>query len=77
MNTLSDLNDYLFDQLNRITNDDLQGEELRDEIKRTHAVCSVAENIVKNASVQLRAIEHADEMGIRHKENMPALLIGE
>jgi len=33
-NNLSNLNDYLFEQLDRLTNDDLVGEILREEIER-------------------------------------------
>ena len=34
-NTLSDLNDYLFEELERLTNDDLTDEQLQTEIMRS------------------------------------------
>lgn len=58
---LVDLNEYLFEQLDRLSNDDLAGEELETEIKRSKAVSQVAHNIINNASVMLSAQKHKDE----------------
>lgn len=74
--SILDLNSYLFEQLNRITNDDLKGEELRDEIERSRAVCGVAETIVKNASLALKVAQFADSVGTT-SEALPDLLTGE
>ena len=61
--SLASLNDYLFAQLERVTNDDLTGEALNTEIQRSQAVTGLASQIVKSAGIQLNAIKHADEMG--------------
>ncbi len=37
-NTLSDLNNHLFTQLEKLNDDDLQGEELEREIKRSESM---------------------------------------
>lgn len=42
-NTLTDLNNYLFEALERLTDDDLTEEEMQKEITRSQAVTSVAE----------------------------------
>jgi len=53
--TLLDLNDGLFEQLERINDDDLHGQELEEQLKKTKAYTAVAEVIVKNAAVVLQA----------------------
>lgn len=74
--SLADLNEYLFDELDKITNDDLEGDELKREIERAGAVASVAGTIVNSAKVQLSAIRVADELGMKQSESMPLLLTG-
>lgn len=56
-NSLNDLNAYLFEQLDRLSNDDLQGEELEQEIERSKALNSIGRTIVDNASTMLKAAE--------------------
>lgn len=60
-NTLGDLNNYLFEALERITDDSLTPEELETELKRSEVVTNVAEAIVKNAELCFKAVKHADE----------------
>lgn len=62
-NSLHDLNNYLFESLERINDDDLTDEELEKEIKRSEAVTKVASTIINNAEVQLKALQYADEYG--------------
>ncbi|MAW99559.1 MAG: hypothetical protein CMN72_07900 [Sphingomonas sp.] len=54
-NKLSDLNNHLFAQLERLGDEDLTDEQIEKESKRAEAVVSVAEQIVKNADLQLKA----------------------
>ncbi|OTN76761.1 hypothetical protein A5886_001840 [Enterococcus sp. 8G7_MSG3316] len=54
-NTLSDLNNFLFGQLERLDNPDMTHEELDAEIKRTSAMTDVAEKVIKNANTVLEA----------------------
>lgn len=54
-NKLTDLNNHLFAQLERISDETLSNEELDREIKRGKAIDGVAKNIINNASVQLQA----------------------
>ena len=53
--TLNDLNEYLFQELDRLTNDDLSAEELDKEIKRSDALQKVAKTIIDNGTLALQA----------------------
>nr|DAY42689.1 MAG TPA: hypothetical protein [Caudoviricetes sp.] len=61
-NTLTDLNNYLFAQMERLNEEELKGENLENEMKRTKAVVSVASAIVGNANLALQAIKTKDSM---------------
>lgn len=54
-NTLGDLNNHLFAQLERLSDEDIKGEELQEEIKRAKAVNDVASRIIANGSLVLQA----------------------
>lgn len=74
-NTLSDLNNYLFEALERITDDELTPDELERELNRSEKIVSVAEAVIKNGELALKAIKHADEYGLERK-TLPSLLSG-
>ena len=59
-NTLGDLNNHLFAQLERLNDEDLTGDELKKEIERADAVTSVASQIIANASIVLKAKQISD-----------------
>ena len=61
-NTLTDLNNYLFAQLERLNEEELEGEKLDTEVIRTKAIVSVASAIVDNAHLALQAIKAKDTM---------------
>lgn len=67
-NKLIDLNNHLFEQLERLNDDELSDEQLEREIKRTKAMCNVGKVIVENASVVLEAQKHFNEYGIETPE---------
>lgn len=54
-NRLTDLNDHLFAQLERLGEEKLAGDKLSAEMRRTKAVTSVAREIIANAKVVLEA----------------------
>lgn len=60
-NTLSDLNNYLFEALERLMDDDLTDEQMEREIARSKAVTSVAETVIHNGELALKTMQHLNE----------------
>lgn len=52
-NTLVDLNNHLFEQLERLNDEDLRGEDLKDEIIRAKSITDIASKIIDNANTVL------------------------
>lgn len=66
---LNALNDYLFEQLERLNDDEaLEKEGLEKELERAKAITSVSTAIVNNARLVLDARKYSDEMGVSDKE---------
>lgn len=61
--TLNDLNEFLFESLERLTNEDLSDEELDKEIKRNEAIQKTAKTIIENGALALQVKKHLDEYG--------------
>lgn len=72
-NTLTDLNNHLFAQLERLSDEDLKGEELQEELNRSKAVSDVAKNIVSNGNLILQAHKFKDER-MDANNHLPELL---
>lgn len=62
-NKLSDLNNHLFAQLERLSDEDTRGEELDQEIRGSEAVCGVATQIIENGNLALKAEKLRREYG--------------
>lgn len=62
-NKLTDLNDHLFAQLEKLSDDDLTDEQIAKEITRTDAMVKVSEQIISNATLVLRGAELVAEHG--------------
>jgi hypothetical protein len=62
-NKLSDLNNHLFAQLERLSDEDLTDEQLVVEYSRTKAMTDVAKTIINNAELVLKAAEFSTEYG--------------
>jgi hypothetical protein len=54
-NKLMDLNNILFAQLEQLSDIDIVGDDLKQEVDRSKAMCHVAAHIVDNARVSLKA----------------------
>lgn len=65
-NKLSDLNNHLFAELERLGDEDLNGEELEAEVERAKSIAGISSQIISNASLQLRAVELQCEYGTRN-----------
>ncbi len=77
-NTLDDLNNHLFMQLERLGEEDIKGDKLQEEISRAKAISDVATQIISNGSLALKAQTFAYEYfpageGGKNRK-MPALL---
>ena len=60
-NTLGDLNNHLFAQLERLNDEELKGEDLQEEIVRAKAINDVASRIIANGSLVLQAKKLQDD----------------
>ena len=58
-NTLTDLNNHLFAQMERLSDEDLKGEDLNIEMQRAKAVTGVSRSIIDNAKVTLEGAQFA------------------
>ena len=67
-NTLGDLNNHLFAQLERLGEEDLTEEELSREINRSKAITDVASQIISNGSLVLKSKMAYDETFNADKE---------
>lgn len=74
-NTLGDLNNHLFAQLERLSDEDLKGDELAQEMNRAKAVTNVASSIIANGSLVLEAQKLADDY-MNADNKMPKMLEG-
>lgn len=70
---LTALNEYLFEAIERLTNDDLDEQQLAIEIKRSEAIQKVAKTIIDNGTLALQAKKHMDEYGKGDNVEIPLL----
>ena len=76
-NRLTDLNDHLFAQIERLGDEDLKGDELKEEIERADSMARIATQIVQNNNTILKTIKMADDMlDIEHGKQVMTLVGG-
>lgn len=72
--SLNDLNSLLFEELERLGNADLSGENLDEELRRAAGMAKISTNIINTANVAIQAVrlqqEHVGEF------EMPSMLLG-
>ncbi|HEY4137068.1 MAG TPA: hypothetical protein VGN65_01335 [Casimicrobiaceae bacterium] len=66
-NKLTDLNDHLFAQIERLSEDKLTPENIASEVQRATTIVEVADRIVSNARLQLDAYE----LAAKHRDLFP------
>ena len=74
-NTLGDLNNHLFAQLERLGDEDIKGEGLAEEISRAKAVTSVARQIIANGALVLECQKMMDDR-LDANSKLPKMLEG-
>jgi hypothetical protein len=60
-NKLSDLNDHLFAQLERLSDEEMDADQLEIEIKRSRAVAQIGEKIINNANTVIKAAKLTEQ----------------
>ena len=75
-NTLGDLNNHLFAELERISDEDLKGDSLKEEIIRAKSVTEIATKIIDNANTVLEAEKFKAETLGRSTIESPKMLEG-
>ena len=74
-NTLMDLNNHLFAELERLGDEGLTQEELEKEIARADAITKVGNVLVTNAKTALEATKTQIEWGRRENVQIPEMLL--
>lgn len=62
-NKLSDLNDILFAQLDRLNDENIKPEDLELEIKRANSISSLSAQVINNAKIVLDAAKLSADTG--------------
>lgn len=73
-NTLEDLNNHLFEQLERLNDEELDPEALDRELRRAEGMSKVAEQIIRNGELAYKTMVHMDEYGYNTKKTVPDML---
>lgn len=71
-NRLSDLNNHLFAQMERLSEENLTAEQIGHEAKRSEAMVAVADQIIRNAALQIQAAKIASDGGADPVPYLPA-----
>lgn len=74
-NTLKDLNDHLFAQLERLGDEGMTETQLKTEIKRSQQIANVASKVIDNGKLVLDAQKFRDNMMDANGE-VPRMLEG-
>jgi len=69
-NKLSDLNNHLFAQLERLSDESLTAEQIEQEVRRADAIVDISEQIVSNAGLQLKAVAILAQHGDRFRPQL-------
>ena len=72
-NTLTDLNNYLFAQIERLNDESMSDEEMDREIKRSGAITGIAKVVIDNGNLALKTVKHMAEYNPETKIDAPLL----
>lgn len=76
-NTLADINNFLFEQLERLNDDDLTEDQLELQLKKTDQIVKVSEKIIANGELAFKAIQHKDKYYGTGGKALPPMLDGD
>ena len=76
-NKLTDLNNHLFAQLERLSDEDLSEEQVEQECKRADAIVAVSDQILSGANTQLKAATLIANHGDRFAKMLPTMAAGQ
>lgn len=74
-NTLGDLNNHLFAEIERLGDESTVGEALEEEIQRAKAITAISSQVIKNANLILDAAKFRDDK-LSADDDLPELLEG-
>lgn len=69
-NKMSDLHNHLFAQLERLGDEDIKGEELKEELGRASAIAKISHQIISNVDLALKADRMLQECEITEKPSV-------
>lgn len=69
-NKLSDLNDHLFAQLERLSDEALTPEQIDKEAQRGAAIVAVADQIIRNQSLKVQAAKILSDHGLDPSDHL-------
>jgi hypothetical protein len=72
-NSLYDLNNHLFCQMERLDDESLSAEEVDKEVKRAKALVGVSDQIIQNAALHVEAAKVMANHGDRALNMMPMI----
>ena len=72
-NKLSDLNNHLFAQIERLGDEDLSAEQIDMEAKRGEAMVGVADQIIKGAELQFKAASLLANHGYKFDDHLASI----
>ncbi len=72
-NKLTDLNDHLFAQLERLSDEGMDEKAIAKEVQRASAMVAVADKITSNADLQLKAAKLFAEHGEKVLNHLPQI----
>ena len=61
-NKLSDLNNYLFEQIEKLNDDSIKGEDMQLQIEKSKTVCNIAKMILDTANTQLNGLQYLNDI---------------
>lgn len=73
-NQLIDLNNHLFAQLERLSEENISSDQLQREIDRSKAISSISKDVISNARLALDAAEFKKEYGMRDNNDLPKMI---